>query len=166
MSDFRTETINAVKSMGITAKELGFKDADGLEALCIAKSKQYNNLTNAVAKLIKELDVREDARGFIPEEFWEDLEIADKKYKVVRAKVSRMVYAEVLVAIPEDGDSCDVEDALNISWSNSDALTDYVSDEDDWEYEDYYEVTNSLTGSEVKERYDQDELWNYEDLED
>lgn len=166
MSDFRTETINAVKSMGITAKELGFGDAEALQTLCIAKSKQYDNLTNAVAKLIKVLDAKEDAREFIPKEFWEDLEIADKKYKVVRAKVSRMVYAEVLVAIPEDGESYDVEDALDISWSNSDALADYVSDEDDWEYEDYYEVTNSLTESEVKERYGQDELWNYEDLAD
>ena len=161
---FRSETIEAVKAMGITAKELGFGDADALQTLCIAKSKQYDSLTNALVRLIKELDIKETAREIIPEEFWDDLEIAEKKYKIVKAKVSKMVYAEVLVAVPEDASNFDIEDALDISYSNQDALDDYITESDDWEYEDYDEEDDGLTEAEIMDQYDQSELWNYDDF--
>ena len=146
MSDFRTETINAVKSMGITAKELGFGDADALEMICVAKSRQFDTLTTAIAKLIKELDAEETAREIVPEEFWEDLGITENKYKIVEVQLRKTLYKTVNIVMGNDEDKYNADDYIDVREIDDGDADDW----DDWEVTYTEELDSDLTRSEAE----------------
>lgn len=143
--DFRTETIKAVKAMGITARELGFGDAEALEMICVAKSRQFDNLTTAIAKLIKELDAEETAREIIDEEFWDDLGITENKYKIVEVKLQKTLYKTVNIVMGNDEDEYNADNYIDLY-----AIEDYEADDcDNWEVMSTTELEDDLTRSEA-----------------
>lgn len=156
--DFRTETIKAVKSMGITARELGFGDAEALEMICVAKSRQFDNLTTAIAKLIKELDAEEMAREIIDEEFWDDLGITENKYKIVEVKLQKTLYKTVNIVMGNDEDEYNADNYIDLY-----AIEDYEADDcDNWEVTSTTELEDDLTRSEAAMKDFENDIDNIE----
>lgn len=153
----REYIITKAKELGITAEELGIAPV-----VKTVTEKDYEFITE-VKNLIEGMEIDpEDARNYIDGEYWEDLGIAEKKYKIVKATVKKTIYKDVYVAMPEDENDYNVNEYLD----NLDNLdTDYPDDEEDWEVDDYEVDEEGLTEDEVNNR-GQDEIWNYDDFAD
>lgn len=153
----REYIIAKAKELGITAEELG------IETRVQIREVRDDTFTEQVRKLIVEMGIDpEDARTIIDDDYWEDLGIAEKKYKIVKATVKKTIYKDVYVAMPEDENDYNVNEYLD----NLDNLdNDYPDDEEEWEIDDYEVDEEGLTESEVNNR-SQDEIWNYDDFAD
>lgn len=153
MADYRTETINAVKSMGITARELGFVDQTTYYDMRNEWSKRYNSLINAVADLISRLDATDTAREIFEEDLWEDLGIADHKYKIVEVQLVKKVYKTINVVMDNEEYSSSADDYIDFD----DIEIDSDCDEDDWESTEFNTLKSDLTKADAEEycgRYD------------
>ena len=151
----REYIIGKAKELGITAEELGIEPE--------VRIKRDMELVEEIRELIDKLEIDpEDARAIISEEYWDDLGIPKKKYKLVKVRLSKTIYKNITVAMPEDEDTGNVDDYVEYL-DNLD--TDYPEDEDDWEIDDYETEDEDLTKEEV-ERYGQDEIWNYNDFDE
>lgn len=152
----RTKIIELVKALGITAEELGIEPRVKLQTI---KDEQFVRETKNLIDG-EEIDA-ETARTYFSEEYYEDLGIAEKKYKIVKCKMAKTIYKDILIAMPEDVDeNYEAESYI----SNTDNLdNDYPDDEEDWELNDIEIEEEDLTESEVNRR-GQDEIWNYNDF--
>ena len=159
MVNFRQDVINAVKAMGITSAELGFKP--------ITVSEVDRDFLNGVKRYIQQVEEVQAARECIPEKYWEDLGIADKKYKLVEVELTKVITKRVKVAVPESYDVDYIEpdddvlgDVESLSYDNYD-----IDDEEDWEVQRCDVTEDNLTADEINHKYNQ-EIWNYDDFED
>lgn len=148
----REKIIELVKALGITAEELGINPE-------IEKDEQF---IHEVSCYIKEQEDEENARDYISEKYWEDLAIVpQKKYKVVRCKMGKMVFKYVNVAIPEDEDDGNADNYIE---NLDDIDLGGVDDEDtDWDMIDWRTEVNDLTANEVRNIYN--DIWNKFDEE-
>lgn len=144
------------KELGITAEELG------IEPRVEKQTVRDEQFVREVRKLIdgEEIDA-ETARTYFREEYYEDLGIAEKKYKIVKCKMAKTIYKDIYVAMPEDEDEDYYAGRCVGDTSNLD--NDYPDDEEDWEIGDVEIEEEDLTESEVNRR-GQDEIWNYNDF--
>lgn len=148
----RQSVIEIVKSLGITAEELG------VEPIVKTVTEKDTQLIHEISQYIKEREDEETARDYISEKYWDDLAIRpEKKYKIVTVKLQKTMYAEVKVAMPEDECDGNVEDYIDMYNIDSD-------DEDDWELDRTYTDTDDLTEKEIKNRYCEDDIYNYNDF--
>lgn len=148
----RQTVIELVKALGITAEELG------VEPIVKTVTEKDTQLIHEISQYIKEREDEETARDYISEKYWDDLGIRpEKKYKIVTVKLQKTLYAEVKVAMPEDENEGDAEDYINMYGIDSD-------DEDDWEVDRTYVDTEDLTKKEIKNRYGEDDIYNYDDF--
>ena len=148
----REKIIELVKALGITAEELGIKSE-------IEKDKQF---IHEVSCYIKQQEDEENARDYISEKYWEDLGIVpQKKYKVVRCKMGKMIYKYINVAIPEDEDDGNADNYIE---NTDDIDLGGVDDEDgNWDMIDWANTENDLTAKEVRDKYN--DIWNEFDEE-
>ena len=153
----RTKIIELVKALGITAEELGIKPETQIKTV-IEKDTQF---IHEVSQMIIGMDIQEEARENINEKYWDDLGIAEKKYKIVKCKMAKTIYKDIYVAMPEDEDEDYYAGRCVGDTSNLD--NDYPDDEEDWEIGDIEIEEEDLTESEVNRR-GQDEIWNYNDF--
>ena len=157
--DLRKETIQAVKAMNIQPYELDMVGRDTLEG--VIKNRYF--LLKQIKDFIEATGTKENAKDYFDEELWDDIGIADKRYKIVKVNLKKTIYQSVYVAIPDDESVMDADNYLD----NLDYLSnDNPEDEDDWEAEDTYEEEGNLTAEEVKDRYSEEDLWNYNDFEE
>ena len=152
----REKIIELVKALGITAEELGIEPRVEKQ---IVRDEEF---VREVRKLIdgEEIDA-ETARTYFREEYYEQLGIAEKKYKIVKCKMAKTIYKDILIAMPEDEDEDYYAGRCVGDTSNLD--NDYPDDEEDWEIGDIEIEEEDLTESEVNRR-GQDEIWNYNDF--
>lgn len=152
----RARIIELVKSLGITAEELGITP----------EVKRDEVFVREVRKLIdgESIDA-EEARNYFREEYWKDLGIDEKKYKIVKCRMSKMIYKDIYVAMPEDEDE---EMRIEEYATNLENLEiDYPNDEDDWDFAGITVDETDLTESEVRYRSrDGREIWNEDDFAD
>ena len=164
--------IAKVKELGITKDELGFQNFDKeylemelrrLTESCRQELAEKGSLIVALRELIENCDIDpETAREYVPEEYWDEVHIGEKKYKVVKVTVQKTISKDIYVAMPEDADTCVVDEYIG----NLDNLdNDYLDDETDWEIDDWDVDEDNLTKDEVEER-GQDEIWNYDDFDE
>lgn len=159
----REYIIAKAKELGITAEELGVEDYKAnliqLRNNCQFVSDQRDELIIALRKLIVSCEIDpETAREYVSPDYWEDLGIAEKKYKIVKVTVKKTIYKDIYVAMPEDENECDMLDLDNLD--NLD--NDYPDDEEEWEVDDYVLDEDDLTEDEVNNRGD--DIWNYDDF--
>ena len=148
----RQTVIELVKALGITAEELG------VEPTVKTVTEKDTQLIHEVSQYIKEREDEETARDYISEKYWDDLNIRpEKKYKIVTVKFQKTLYAEVKVAMPEDEDEGNADDYIDMYGIDYD-------DEDDWEVDRTYTDTEGLTEKEIKNRYGEDDIYNYNDF--
>lgn len=149
----RQSVIEIVKSLGITAEELGVQP----EIKTVTEKDEQ--LIHEVSEYIKEREDEETARDYINEKYWDDLAIRPKKkYKIVTVKLQKTLYAEVKVAMPEDEDEGNAEDYIDdIQYIDSD-------DEEDWEVDRTYVEEEDMTEKEIKNRYSENDIYNYYDF--
>lgn len=155
MINEREYIVAKAKELGITAEELGIEPR--VETI---RDEQF---IHEVSEYIKDREDEEVARDYINEKYWDDLGILpEKKYKIVECRLSKTIYKNVMVAIPEDEDNDFAENCLdNVDY---DLDTESPDDEDDWEVDDCYGHENDLTERQIKDSYDQDDIWNYDDF--
>lgn len=153
----REYIIAKAKELGITAEELG------IAPVVKTVTEKDDDFIRQVGRLLSGFEIdAEDARDYFAEDYWEDLGIAEKKYKIVKATVKKTIYKDVYVAMPEDENDYNVNEYLD----NLDNLdNDYPDDEEEWEVDDYEVDEEGLTENEVNNR-SQDEIWNYDDFAD
>jgi len=152
----RARIIELVKTLGITAEELGITP----------EVKRDEVFVREVRKLIEteEIDA-EEARNYFREEYWKDLGIDEKKYKIVKCHMSKMIYKDIYVAMPEDED----EEMRIEKYTNhlENLEIDYPDDEDDWDFAGITVDETDLPESEVRYRSrDGREIWNEDDFAD
>lgn len=152
----REYIIERAKALGITTEELGIEPRVKLQTI---KDEQFIRETKNLIDG-EEIDA-ETARTYFSEEYYEQLGIAEKKYKIVKCKMAKTIYKDIYVAIPEDEE----EDyyAERCVGDTSNLNNDYPDDEEDWEIGDVEVEEEDLTESEVNRR-GQDEIWNYNDF--
>lgn len=152
----REKIIELVKALGITAEELGIKP----EIKTVTE--RDDTFIREVRKLLigEEID-DETARTYFREEYWSDLNIEPRKYKIVKCQMEKVIYKNIYVAMPQDEDIDNVDKYIGYSLDNLD--TDYPDDEEDWELYDTDVDEDELTEEEVNNR-GQDEIWNYNDF--
>lgn len=164
INEKESKTMNEREYIIAKAKELGIT-AEELDIAPIVKTvtEKDHDFIRQVGRLLSGFEIdAEDARGYFAEDYWEDLGIAEKKYKIVKATVKKTIYKNVNVAMPEDEDDYNVNEYLD----NLDNLdNNYPDDEEEWEIDDYEVDEEGLTESEVNNR-SQDEIWNYDDFAD
>ena len=163
MMNEREYIIAKAKELGITAEELGVEDYKAnliqLRNNCQFVSDQRDELIIALRKLIVSCEIDpETAREYVSPDYWEDLGIAEKKYKIFKVTVKKTIYKDIYVAMPEDENECDMLDLDNLD--NLD--NDYPDDEEEWEVDDYVLDEDDLTEDEVNNRGD--DIWNYDDF--
>lgn len=152
----RARIIELVKTLGITAEELGITP----------EVKRDEVFVREVRKLIDGEGIdAEEARNYFSEEYWKDLGIAEKKYKIVKCHMSKMIYKDIYVAMPEDEDE---EMRIEEYATNLENLEiDYPVDEDDWDFAGITVDETDLTAGEVRYRSrDGREIWNEDDFVD
>lgn len=149
----REKIIELVKALGITAEELGIEPR--VETI---RDEQF---IHEVSEYIKDKEDEETARDYINEKYWDDLGICfKKKYKVVECRLEKKIYKNILVAMPEEDDSSNVEDYYDY----------YYVDDNDCDYEDEWEtdyVNNhqtNLTAEQLRNCYG-DDVINCDDFE-
>lgn len=149
----REYIIEKAKELGVTAEELGVEPRE-----VIVKDTQ---LIHEVSEMIHSMETEEDARDYINEKYWDDLGIRPpKKYKVMNVRLSKTIYKDIKVVIPEDEEY--VEDYIDYLYNLD---NDYPDDEEDWEIGDYDSIREDLTEDEIKSNYSEDEIWNYNDID-
>ena len=150
----REYIIAKAKELGITAEELGV-----VPEVKTVTAKDYNFIKQ-VGCLLSGFEIDpEDARDYFAEEYWEDLGIAEKKYKIFKVTVKKTIYKDIYVAMPEDEYDYNVTEYLD----NIDNIdNDYPDDEEEWEVDDYVLDEDDLTEDEVNNRGD--DIWNYDDF--
>lgn len=153
----REYIIAKAKELGVTAEELGIAPI-----VKTVTEKDYEFIRK-VKDLIAgfEIDAAE-ARDYFLEEYWDDLGIAEKKYKIVKTTLKKTIYKEIYVAMPDDENEYNVD---NYCGDLSNLDNDYPDDEEDWEIDDYEVDEDDLTEAEVNSR-GQGEIWNYNDFAD
>ena len=160
----REYIIAKAKELGITAEELGVEDYKAnliqLRNNCQFVSDQRDELIIALRKLIVSCEIDpETAREYVSPDYWEDLGIAEKKYKIFKVTVKKTIYKDIYVAMPEDEYDYNVTEYLD----NIDNIdNDYPDDEEEWEVDDYVLDEDDLTEDEVNNRGD--DIWNYDDF--
>lgn len=155
----REYIIAKAKELGITAEELGIQPV-----VKTVTEKDYGFITE-VKSLIKGMEIEpEDARNYIDGEYWDDLDIAPKKYKLVECTLRKTIYKKTMVAMPEDEDESNVEDYL--SDIDMEIDTESPDDEEDWEIDDYTTADDNLTEEDVRDAYNEDEVYNYHNFAD
>ena len=152
----RKKIIELVKALGISAEELGIEPRVKLQTI---KDEQFVRETKNLIDG-EEIDA-ETARTYFSEEYYEQLGIAEKKYKIVKCKMAKTIYKDIYVAMPEDEDEDYNTEKYIGDTSNLDL--DCPDDEEDWELGDVEVDDYDLTESEVN-RMGQDEIWNYNDF--
>ena len=145
------------------AKELGIENYKAelvqFRNNCQFVSDQRDELIIALRKIIENCEIDpETAREYVSPDYWEDLGIAEKKYKIVKVTVKKTIYKDIYVAMPEDENECNILDLDNLD--NLD--NDYPDDEEEWEVDDYVLDEDDLTEDEVNNRGD--DIWNYDDF--
>ena len=145
----REEIIEKVKELGITQKELGFRDYEGVYNNVI---EQKDILLTAIYELIKNCEIDpETAREYVPEEYWDEVGISEKKYKVVEVTLMRRQYKKVYVVLGDDESTYDAEDKIDLY-----EASEYDSDDDyegDWEIDDTETEDYGLSYDDVVYRY-------------
>lgn len=141
----KEEVIQKVKEMGITKEDLGFYNDSFRNA--------YYELINHTKKLIKDCNIDPaDARDVFPEDLWPDLDIEDKRYKIIRVKLQKTIYKEVDMVVRDYEDASDVWNYVDIREAESwDALDE--EDYEEWEEDDSRIMRTNLTKDEA-ENYD------------
>ena len=155
----RENIIELVKTLGITAEELGIKP----EIKTITEKDEQ--LFHEVSEMIHETEMDlELVRNYINEKYWDDLAIVKKKYKIVRCEMEKMIYKKIYVAIPNDEDIDNVSSYMG--FIETDLDTDHPDDEENWEIYNREVEKDNLTEEEVKEinNKGEDEIWNYYDF--
>ena len=151
----REYIIAKAKELGITADELGVMPSTRIVI--------DENLAAQMREFIANMNIDpEEARDTFSEKYWEALGIEEKKYKVVKVTVKKTIYKDIYVAMPEDADTCVVDEYVG-DLDNLD--NDYPDDEEDWEIDDWEVDEDNLTKDEV-EMKGQDEIWNYDDFDE
>ena len=150
----REYIIRQVKQMGFTAEELGFKTSDS------------RILINSVRNFFQHISVNfhEEAREFIPEDYWVDLGIEPTRYRIATVVIERILRKKLKVAVPMDKpvDYAEdiVEDGIRYIEPND------VDDVEDWEITECYTSEEECLASYIKETYSEEDLYNYNDLEE
>jgi len=89
-------------------------------------------------------------------------ELYPKKYDIVEVTLERVQRAKLKAVVPAgtDPDIYDIEDYIR--------GYDYIDaeEEDDWEVTDVDTVKEDLDKEDVRDRYSEEEIWNYETLDD
>lgn len=149
----KEKIIEMIKALGLTAEELGFTDT-------IKRDTEFDEL---VKRFIDELDLKNKAKDYFPEKYYDTLGIEKDKYKIVEVRLSRKIYKEVLVAIPEDDEPYDVWDYLpDVDYELD---NDYPDEQDNWEDEQIRTIEDNLTAEDVKYHHCEEDLMNFENFE-
>lgn len=155
----REYIIAKAKELGITAEELG------IAPQFVEVAQKDWKILHEVAQVIRNFDLDfDDVRDAISEEYWDDLGIAPKKYKLVECTLRKTIYKKTMVAMPEDEDESNVEDYL--SDIDMEIDTESPDDEEDWEIDDYTTADDNLTEEDVRDAYNEDEVYNYHNFAD
>lgn len=143
MKTLRESTIEAVKAMGITPRELGFEPEVEYET-------DYK-IVKAFKDVIENFNLnKDDIRKYIPKEYWDDLDIKEKTYKVINVTYTKTITKTVPVVLLNDMSSYDVTDYV----SERDIEDSDDETEDDWEYEDYEVEDTDMSKADVLEYYE------------
>ena len=169
MGTVREETINHIKmelaSYNITEAELGFQPVT-VPKLIPVPDKEF---IEAVKDLIHEEDLAEQAREYIPDKYWEQLDIVpEKKYTVVNVKVQKTISQIVRVAVPEDCDCFSAGTLASDIVEQADLSVLEASDseiEEDWYVEDTDIEEQDMTAEQVRHEYCC-ELFNADDFDE
>ena len=153
----REYIIEKAKELGVTIEELGFSK----EIEVIKDEELYHDLREYIGYN----DDPEIARDYFDKKYWEDLNIVPKKkYKIVEVMLEKKIYQKIKVAMPEDEDESNVNDYIGYNLNDLENYNPY--DEDDWEIDSYEEYENDMTAKEIGYKYNYEDIWNYDDIED
>lgn len=85
-----------------------------------------------------------------------------RQWKLVEFTLEKVSRVKVKGLVPQD------ENSLCINWDNYIQYTENLEpdDEGEWEMEDYDVLREELSDDEAKDRYDSDEVWNYDDFDE
>lgn len=111
----------------------------------------------AIEFLKGELDMQEHEAEY----FGRKEELFPKTYKIVEVTFERKQKATIKVVMPENVDSWHCEDYIESQW-NLEPDDDYDAE---WELHDYDDVDYECTSEEIRRRYDDGEIWNYDDFD-
>ena len=147
---FRDDTIKAVKSMGITARELGITPRI-IEVV-------PHDFSEAVMTLIHECGIDpETARTWIPEEYWEELGLANQ-YKIVEVELERTVTRKIYVAVPNDVPDSEAEGLIE----DENFEMEDLCDEGYWDVAGVSLYERDLTEDDILNDWGDYALYNYD----
>lgn len=148
----RDKVIELVKTLGITAEELGFTDT-------IKRDTEFDELVKC---FINEFNLKDDAKDCFPEKYHKMLGIEDQ-YKIVEVEVERTITKTVLVAMPIEDPVCNAADYLpDLSYKLD---NDYPDCETDWEVKNEDRMRDNMSATQIREEYREEEIINYSDFD-
>lgn len=153
MDEFRGEIIETVKKLKITPQELGVEPE--------VRYKEDKRLIEGIRNMIDYADISaEDARAYIPEEYWKEVGIEEIEYSIVEVTMYKTVRQTIRVAV--ESDKADDDEAIYEAIGDLTYLDDNPNDdEDDWAISDSGIVERNLTADDVKRKSN---LYNEEDF--
>lgn len=154
----RDKVIELVKSLGLTAEELGIQPEIKPDEMFVQNVKEF----------IEQYSSKEKAKEFFSDEYYELLGFEEeKKYKLVKLRLSKTIYTDIQVVMSTDESKDNAYDIGN-NYSDFDynLSNDCIDDEDYWEEDDVRAIADDLTRDEIMNNYDPDTIWNYEEMEE
>ena len=144
---------------GISKTPISFERLVELAKAVIAELEDYVADDEDFVDIFNNIKITEDEADV--------LNIKDKVFprlfKIVNVTFKREQYVTVKVVMPDDEDVWSAEEYVE----NRDYLEDDPDIEsEDWEYDDYGIEVDRINKNEFKSRYDNDTVWNADDIDD
>ena len=144
---------------GISKTPISFERLVELAKAVIAELEDYVADDEDFVNIFNNIKITEDEADV--------LNIKDKVFpqlfKIVNVTFKREQYVTVKVVMPDDEDVWSAEEYVE----NRDYLEDDPDIEsEDWEYDDYGIEVDRINKNEFKSRYDNDTVWNADDIDD
>lgn len=132
----------------------------------------YERMEAFARDFLGQLDLDDDLAGYLRENmnmteaeanyFGIKDQVFPKKFKIVECRMVRRQEVKIKVVIPNDEDEYCVDDYIE----NESYLEDDCNLEtEDWEVDSYSVDVDDLSEDDIKNNYDSDDIWNYEDFD-
>lgn len=144
MNDFRSDIIETVKKFKITPQELGVEPE--------VRYKEDERLIEGIKRLIDYADISaEDAREYIPEEYWEEVGIKEIEYSIVEVTLYKTVRQTIRVAV--ESEKAEDDEAIYEAIGDRTYLDDNPNDdEDDWDISETSIIEREVAADDVKRK--------------
>ena len=132
----------------------------------------YERMEEFARDFLGQLDLDDDLSEYLREDmnmteaeaeyFGIKDQVFPKKFKIVKCTMVRRQEVKIKVVIPNDEDEYDAENYIE---NESYLEDDYNLEASDWEVESCYVDSEDLSEDDIKNNYDSDDIWNYEDFD-